>query len=128
MLIAGSTTANAPSTSSVSYVGPFQTTAAASPTEASVQGVVPISGTVSNLAVNLANNAQNGGGTQTWTFTVRKNGTPTAITCTVTEATSSCTSTATETFAAGDLISLEAKPGGSPSNWGSLRWAVTLTG
>ena len=38
------------------------------------------------------------------------------------------TSSATVTFAAGDLISLEANPESSPSTkWGPARWAVTLT-
>jgi hypothetical protein len=30
------------------------------------------------------------------------------------------------TFAAGDLISLQATPSSTPDNWGSIRWGVTL--
>ncbi|HYP55488.1 MAG TPA: hypothetical protein VEQ41_04205, partial [Solirubrobacterales bacterium] len=127
MLLAGFTTANAPSASSTSYLGPFLTSAASS-TESNVQQIVPVAGAVANLTVKIGNNPNNGSGTQSWTFTIHKNGGSTAVTCTVPEGSTTCASTGSETFAAGELISLEADPNNGPNNWGSVRWAVTLTG
>jgi hypothetical protein len=121
-LIVGMTTSSA-STSSTSYMGPFLTTA---PTEESkVQQVVPLAGKIANLAVKIGNDP---GNSNSWTFTIRKNGASTGITCKI-EGTSktSCTSASSETFAAGDLLALQASPASGPDAWGSAHWAVTLT-
>ena len=63
-------------------------------------------------------------------LSIRKNGSTTAVSCKIEGSSAkSCTSSATVTFAAGDLIDLEANPSspGPSSNWSSLRWSVTLT-
>jgi hypothetical protein len=119
-------TGEAASTGSARFYGPVF--GAGSSTESTVQGIVPVAGTVSDLVVAVANAPQNGGGTQKWTFSVRKNGSSSgAISCEISESATSCSSSTTLTFAAGDLISLSATPSGTPQNWGSMRWSVTLT-
>jgi hypothetical protein len=127
MLIAGLTNASSDSTSSARYLGPFQTSAVSS-SEPSVQQVIPVAGTVSNLFVRLGSTPNNGGGTQKWAFSVRKNASSSgAINCEITENESTCSSPTELSFSAGDQISLQATPSGTPSGWNTLRWGVTLT-
>ena len=125
MMLGGLTNENGSSTST-RYLGLFQTSPTT--TESNVEMVVPAAGTVSNLSVRLGSTPNSGGGTQKYTFSVRKNGSPSgAISCEISENESTCSSTSTLSFAAGDLISLQATPSGNPSGWSTLRWAVTLT-
>jgi hypothetical protein len=124
MLIPGLTNANAPSTTKASYLGPLQT-GAASEAETTVRDIVPVAGVVSNLAVNITTATGNSG--KSWTFTVRKNGAATGVTCQISGSATFCTSSAAVAFSAGDLIALEALPAGNPPGWTSARWAVTLT-
>jgi len=113
-------------TGSTRYLGLFSTTVSSS--ESTVQMVVPTAGTLSNLSVKLGTAPQNSFGTQKYTFTVRKNGNSSgSVSCEISESETSCSSTTTQTFAAGDLISLQSSPSNTPSGWGTLRWAVTLT-
>jgi hypothetical protein len=108
-----------------SYLGPFLTTQS-NETETSVRQVVPVAGTVANLAVNLATAP----GGNSWTFTIRKNGANTAVTCKIEGggANTSCNdATHSVTFAVGDLIALQVTPASGPIGWGSARWAITLT-
>ena len=125
MILAGLTTAAPGSTSFSSYLGPYGT-GASTTKEGDVQMVMPVAGTISNLAVNIGSSPGNG---RNWVLTIRKNGSATAVTCKIEGSTSkTCTSSASVTFAAGDLIDLEADPSSAqPSSWGSLRWSVTLT-
>jgi hypothetical protein len=129
MLIAGLTTQGAISNVNSSYLGPFLTTQSTE-TEANVRQVVPVAGTLGNLAVNLGTAP----GGASWTFTIRKTTggttTSTAITCKVEGggANTTCSDAVhTAAFAAGDLIAIQATPASGPAAWGSLRWAVTLT-
>ena len=86
--------------------------------------MVPLGGTIANLNVKLGTNA---GSSNSWTFTVHKNGAATGVTCVVSgSSATSCASATTVTFAAGDLISLQVTPSGGPNDWGSIRWGVTL--
>jgi hypothetical protein len=126
MILAGLTTTNAGSSASDTYLGPFLTTASTTP-ESSVQMVVPVAGSVSNLAVNIGTAP---GGGKSWTFTIRKNGNDTAVTCSMIGGGSntSCNSAESVAFGVGDLLSLEVHPVGGPANWGSARWSVKLTG
>jgi hypothetical protein len=126
MIIAGLTTTGASSTASATFLGPYQTTQSTA-TESNVQLVVPLADTVAHLAVSLGSSPGNG---NSWTFTINKNGKGTAVTCQVTNNNSTCTDpTHTVSFATGDLLSLEALPGKTaPTNWGSARWSVTLSG
>jgi hypothetical protein len=124
MILSGLTTANAGSSSFTTYLGPFQTSASTT-TESNVQMVMPVAGTISNLAVNIGTSPGNG---RNWTFTIRKNSSTTTVSCKIETSGKSCTSSASVTFAAGELIDLEVDPSSaSPSGWGSLRWSVTLT-
>jgi hypothetical protein len=127
MLISGLTNASSDSTSSSRYLGPFQTSAVSN-SESGVQQVVPVAGTVSDLYVRLGNDPNTGGGVQKWTFSVRRNGSSSgAVSCEISDTDSTCSSTTKLSFAAGDLISLQASPSGNPSGWSTLRWGVTLT-
>jgi hypothetical protein len=120
--------ANAGSNSSDTFLGPFLTTSASTTTESSVQMVVPVAGTIGNLAVDIGTAP---GGGKSWTFTVHKTGADTTITCPMSGGGGNTTckdNTHTASFAAGDLLSLEVQPAGTPGNWGSVRWSVTLTG
>jgi hypothetical protein len=126
MILAGLTTTNAASNSSDTFLGPFLTSASTA-TESSVLQAVPIAGTISNLAVDIGSAP---GGGRSWTFTIRKNGTTdTAVTCPISGGGgTSCTSSSSVTFAAGDQLSLRVHPSSSaPGNWTSARWSVTLT-
>ncbi len=131
MLLAGVTSTDAGSTVDPTFLGPFQTTAASPSTEGDVQLVMPVGGTISHLAVDLGNAP---GGSSGWAFTIDRAvsgsaSASTAVTCTVSNAGSSCAdSSHTVTFAAGELLSLKVAPNGNPTNWGSARWSVSLTG
>ena len=79
-------------------------------------------GTVSNFRVRLSSNAGSSG--TSYTFTVRQNGTNTAVTCTITGAANTCSDTTnTVAFAAGDLFSISAVPSSSqPSDNLEVSW------
>jgi len=96
-----------------------------------VQQVVPVAGTISSLFVDLGEDPGTG---NSWTFTIRKKSGPgstqsTAVTCSISgNSATSCNSAALSvTFAAGDLISLQASPNSEPDSWNSARWSVSLT-
>ncbi len=112
-------------------------------TEATISGIVPTAGVISSL--QLAGTAP-GSGDQ-MVFTVFKNGTATAITCTLAGTGSgagitTCNDTVNSvSLAAGDTLSLESCPGtvsggictpaATPASGGtraSLRWVPTVTG
>ena len=83
------------------FMGMFQ--AGTSTTEAHFEQNVPFAGTLTNLYVRAEGTV---GGTSV-VYTVRKNGSATAVTCTMTSAQSTCSDTANSVaFAAGDLISI----------------------
>jgi hypothetical protein len=64
--------------------------------------------------VNLSGTAGSSG--RSYTFTVRKNSADTLITCQIVASATSCSDmTHTATFTAGDRISLESSPSGTPS-------------
>lgn len=76
------------------------------PTETSVGNIIPFSGTIRNLWVNVYDNTLDAGST---VFTLVKNGTDTAITLTVAFGVTSITGDTTHTASvvAGDRISLK---------------------
>ena len=91
---------------------PLNYTAAASATDGPFT-VFPVAGTVSNLRVK--NVYQPATGAKTWVFTVLKNGSDTALTCTITSASSNvCNLNTPITFAAGDYASIKIHPTGTP--------------
>ena len=77
-----------------------------------METVFPTGGTLKNLYVDLP--AAPGAGASR-TFTVRKNGVPTALTCTIADPATSCSDTVnTVSFAAGDTAVLQQTPSGGP--------------
>jgi hypothetical protein len=94
-----------------------------STTEAQVQQPMPVAGTLKNFTIRL--DAVLSGGTSI-TYTVRKNGVATALTCTITTASAAVTCsdvTHTASFAAGDLISIGSARSGTPAAQGT-RWTA----
>jgi hypothetical protein len=80
-----------------------------------MQAVVPSSGTISRFYVRLSGAA--GGGSTSYTFTVRIDGADTGITCTATGAATSCSDTSNSaSVTAGQLISILADPSATQPN------------
>jgi collagen triple helix repeat protein len=95
----------------------------ASSSESLVQQELTVAGTLSNLRIRLS--ASNSGGGTSYTFTVRRNGSNTGVTCQIGNGQSSCAdSTHSVSFAAGDLISIVASPSGSPTDSLDVRWTA----
>lgn len=84
-----------------------------SSTESTHSMLMPTSGTIDKLYVILNNTP---GGAATYTFTVYKNGSPTAVTCTVASAATTASDLSNSiTFSSGDTISVASTPTGTPS-------------
>jgi hypothetical protein len=81
----------------------------ANTTESAVQEQVLFGGTVNAIRIRL--NAAAGAAGTGYTFTLRKNGVDTAVTCSITGTATTCTDTAhSASFSAGDLFSISAVP------------------
>lgn len=84
-------------------------------TEAYRTEIAPVSGTFRKLRVSLSAAPDNGAGTQSYVIALRKNGSTQALTCTVSEANTTCQDESNSfTVAAGDRISILATPSGTP--------------
>jgi hypothetical protein len=95
-----------------------------SATESIAQSPMPTSGTISNFTATVTTAPQAG---RTWTFTVRKAGAGTTVTCTISNPATSCTdSTHSVTFASGDLISIGVASAGNPTA-APGRWSAQLS-
>ena len=94
----------------------------ASTTESTRQEAVLFGGTVSKFRVRLSASA--GGSGTSYTFNVRKNGTNTGVTCTITATANTCSDTTnTASFVTGDLFSIAAVPSSSqPANDLEVSW------
>ena len=92
-------------------------------TESTVQVAFPFAGTVSNLQVFVATAP---GGVASWTLTVDKNGSPTALTCNIVGAATSCTDSSLVTIVAGDKLDLDVTPFGSPALT-TITWSASIT-
>ncbi|MGE3783113.1 MAG: hypothetical protein AB7H71_10265 [Alphaproteobacteria bacterium] len=91
---------------------PLNYAAAASATDGPFS-VFPVAGTVSTIRVR--NIYQPVTGAKTWVITLRKNGSDTALTCTITSASGGVCSFSTPiSFAAGDYASIKIHPTGTP--------------
>ena len=91
-----------------------------STTESQFQQNMPAAGTVRNLYVR----ADGAVGGTSISYTVRKNGADTAVTCTMTSAQSTCSNTANSVgFSAGDLISVATNKTGA-TNPQQTRWTA----
>lgn len=119
---------NSPS-SDTAYAGMFIDRASTS-TQSSVQQVMPVGGTLSQLAVRINTPPSTGSGNREWTFTVMKGASATgSISCVIpesdTETTCASTVGSSMTFAAGDLISLRVVRGSSNiASPGAIRWSA----
>ena len=76
---------------------------------------VNCSATLGALTVILSADPQNGGGTQTYAFTVMVNGVATANTCTVSQGATTCTSPASVALSAGSTVNIRIVPGATPT-------------
>lgn len=102
-------------------------------TEATRQAIIPTAGTFSNFYVSLETAPDNGVGTQSNTWTIKKNGVATAVTCTISEAAKTCSDTS-NSFAvvAGDKIAIDMTVTGTSTTsvgqgWG-IKFAPTIDG
>jgi hypothetical protein len=98
----------------------------ASNTEAAVEALMPLDGTLSNLYVRLSGAPSTG---DSYTFTVRKNGADeAALTCQVSGNTAvDCNdTTGTVAFVAGDRITIESTPASDPDPQ-TMRWTARYT-
>jgi len=94
-----------------SFVGLFATNL--NTTELRVQNIIPASGTLKNFFVFIE--AAPGGATS-WTFSARRNGANTTLTCTISGAATSCSDmTHSAAFVPGDLISVQIISSGVPA-------------
>lgn len=74
---------------------------------------VPTSGTFKNLRIHLPSSPGSG---KSFTFTVRKNGSDTSVTCAVSDANTTCSDTSNSfTVAAGDNVNIKSVPSGTPT-------------
>jgi hypothetical protein len=86
---------------------------------------IPVGGTVSNLQVRLSGTLGSGS-TRSYTFTVLRNGSPTGLTCQIfSPSATNCSGSDDEVWNAGDSISLQATPAGTPTGR-SVFWSVTV--
>lgn len=91
-------------------------------TEANRRSIVSHNLTLSKLYVKLTTAPGVG---KSWTYTVYKNGSPTAITLTISDtAVSGADNVNTVDVSAGDTISLEQVPSGTPTSTGPVAWAL----
>ena len=111
-IIGGGTADTNLTTGSVSYV-PIFSSLPRSGTESEVTQVMPVGGTLSRFSVLLNGTP---GGTNSYAFTVRKNGADTTLTCTITGSAVSCAdSSHSVSFETDDTISIKASPTGGPN-------------
>jgi hypothetical protein len=98
-------------------------------TESQAQQVVPVAGTLDNLNVRLSA-APGGNANDNYTFTVRLNGVnQAALSCKIEGTTATtCTDTGAVAVTAGQLLSISAVPGNTPSAQPNARWTASFDG
>ena len=92
--------------------------------ESAVNQIMVISGELSYLYVRLDNSP---GGTNSYTFTIRKNGLDSTLSCTILGSATSCMNidpAHSVTFDAGDLISVKADPSSPSPTARAMRWTA----
>jgi hypothetical protein len=122
----GGTNGGSLSSSSARYASLVAQT---SPSSTSTNGNATVqsngSGTLSGFAVSLSGAPQNGGGTQSYTVVVMVDGSPSSITCTISESATSCTDTThSVVLVPGQTVNVRVTPAGSP-NTASATWSAT---
>ena len=89
---------------------------------------VAVSGTISKLYVELTPAPGTPASGKSWTYTLFKNGSATALTCTVSDdGTSSNDTSNSVSVTAGDLLSWEQVPAGTPTAWTQLTIGALFT-
>jgi hypothetical protein len=97
-----------------------------STTESNIEQIVPVGGTLSNLYVRLDGTPGGASTGKSYTFTVRKNGADTTVTCTILETATTCSDTTNSvTFNAGDRISIKTVASGGPTGR-EMRWTANF--
>jgi hypothetical protein len=97
-------------------------------TEGDVAQVIPTSGTIKNFYVLIDNNP--GGGSETYTFTINQNGSPTSLSVSIVgTSTSGFDTTAGHDISvvAGDTLSIKITASNTPSNTPLAHWGMTFT-
>lgn len=85
---------------------------------------IPVTGSVKALQAVISTAPGESG---SWTITVRRNKTDTLLTCTISDADSSCQDLVnTEVFAAGELFTIQIVATGTPAGAGNLAWSVIV--
>ena len=96
-------------------------------TESAVYGLLTVAGNVTKMTARVSLAPNNGGGTQTWTTTLRRNGTTaTAATCVISELETSCTFTGSAALSANDLLTLEVAPASTPAA-AQFMWVIEFS-
>lgn len=115
-------------------IGAPESAASWATTEANQSSILPTNGSIDKLYVESSNAP---GAGRSLVYTVRKNGAATGITCTMTGTGSGagitrCNDTTNAaSFSAGDTMSLEAAPSGTPTGGNTrfaVRWVPTIAG
>ena len=85
--------------------------------------------TLSNLSVTLSGTAQSGGSSASLTVTVMKNGAATALTCSIADNATTCTSPGPVSFASGNTMNIKTTRsfGGQPSPAITGSWTISHT-
>ncbi len=120
-------TVNNPSQSAANYASFLGHVGEWDATETKRQTVVAAAGNLTRFIVNIETPA---GGGKSWVFVLYKNGTPTALAATIQGAGQKQQADNTHTVAvvAGDRLSVEATPSGTPANAGHISYGCVFTG
>lgn len=100
--------------------------------EAQGSQLIPTPGKVSTLRVRIfdaSGNPASPGAGNSWTFTLRRSGDPTGLSCTISDdETAGGDATHSVSVSTFDYISLEAAPGGTPSSGRYAIWSMVFQG
>ena len=108
----------------VTYVGMGESAAV----ETKVAIPAPTTGTVAGLWVRVNTGPDSGGGTQSFTFTLRVGGVSTTLTCQIAETATACADVANSAaVTAGDIVALQVQEsgGGTPTAL-SVTWSILI--
>jgi hypothetical protein len=84
-------------------------------------------GTLTNFSVTLSADPSNGNGTQTYGFTVMVNGIASALTCTVTQGSTTCNdSVHSVALTPGQTVNVRSVPGSTPTT-SVATWTATYS-
>lgn len=103
-------------TGAVQYFPPGYSATTSTATEGDVPTVCSTAGTIDSLYVKLSGAPGTGGSGKSYTFTLRKNGVDTALTCTITDTATTGNDTGhSVSFAAGDILTIGVTPANTPT-------------